>query len=157
MMHISKKHKSKRLYIYRVYEQTKELPPKTLAIAVSLMSLSIAILLIGMFSMSQPKKTNYYKTWYYITHSLPPNVEVAPSISKPTQNEINDYRVSPSLPRYIAIPAIGIAITRVLALSTMPDGQIATPANVYDAGWYIKSAKPGVAGVMFIYGHVSYW
>jgi LPXTG-site transpeptidase (sortase) family protein len=29
--------------------------------------------------------------------------------------------------------------------------------QIYDAGWYNASAKPGQDGAMFIYGHVSSW
>lgn len=31
------------------------------------------------------------------------------------------------------------------------------PNNIYDAGWYASSSRPGQAGAMFIYGHISSW
>jgi sortase (surface protein transpeptidase) len=31
------------------------------------------------------------------------------------------------------------------------------PDNIYETGWYDGSSKPGQAGAMFIYGHVSSW
>lgn len=81
----------------------------------------------------------------------------APSSVRPAQNVVNAYNVAPDLPKYISIPAIGIAKARVVRLGVMKDGAIATPDNIYDTGWYSGSAKPGQPGAMFIYGHVSSW
>jgi LPXTG-site transpeptidase (sortase) family protein len=39
----------------------------------------------------------------------------------------------------------------------MANGEITTPDNIYDTGWYEDSAKPGQNGAMFIFGHVSNW
>jgi len=37
------------------------------------------------------------------------------------------------------------------------DGAIATPANIYDTGWYTGSALPGTPGASLIDGHISSW
>ncbi len=84
-------------------------------------------------------------------------VEPAPASVKPGTNVIASYNVAPTLPKYIAIPSIGISNTRIIQLGLLKNGQIATPDNIYDTGWYRNSAKPGEAGAMFIYGHVSSW
>lgn len=44
-----------------------------------------------------------------------------------------------------------------MPLGLLKDGEMATPNNIYDTGWYTASSKPGQAGAMFIYGHVSSW
>jgi LPXTG-site transpeptidase (sortase) family protein len=80
----------------------------------------------------------------------------APASKKPAAQAVASYTVAPDLPKYIAIPAIKLANTRVRQLG-LKNNQIATPDNIYDAGWYNASAKPGQDGAMFIYGHVSSW
>lgn len=84
-------------------------------------------------------------------------VNQAPSSVKPTTVATASYNVAPTLPKYIAIPSIGISNTRVIQLGVTTSNQIATPDNIYDTGWYQGSAKPGQLGAMFIYGHVSSW
>jgi LPXTG-site transpeptidase (sortase) family protein len=80
-----------------------------------------------------------------------------PSSKKPSATAINSYSVAPDVPKYIDIPAIGIPKTRVMQLGLTKNNQIAAPDNIYDAGWYNRSAKPGQAGAAFIYAHVSSW
>lgn len=81
----------------------------------------------------------------------------APSSQKPSPAAVASYTVAPDLPKYLNIPSIGIQQTRVIKLGHFADGQITSPPNIYDAGWYESSAKPGQPGAMFIYGHVSNW
>jgi sortase A len=35
------------------------------------------------------------------------------------------------------------------------NGTIGTPTNIYDAGWYTKSVRPGEKGVAIVTGHVA--
>jgi sortase A len=103
--------------------------------------------------------------YLYVHRSGPPgnlaissvDVASAPSSVKPAAQVVASYSVAPSLPKYISIPAIGISNTRIIRLGILANGQIATPDNIFDTGWYDGSAKPGQAGAMFIYGHVSSW
>ena len=81
----------------------------------------------------------------------------APSSSKLSSNEVASYTVPPNDPKYIAIPSIGLNNTPVVKLGLLKDGAIATPDNIYKAGWYAASSRPGQLGAMFIYGHVSSW
>lgn len=83
--------------------------------------------------------------------------EAAPSSVKPKPAEVDNYKVAPTLPKYIDLPSISQTKVRVMNLGVTKDNQIAVPSNIYDAGWYNQSAKPGQAGAMFIYGHVSSW
>lgn len=80
-----------------------------------------------------------------------------PSAVKPKRNEIDSYQVAPLLPRYISIPSIKVGKTRVIQLGLTKNNQIAVPSNIFDAGWYNNSSRPGDNGAMFIYGHVSSW
>jgi LPXTG-site transpeptidase (sortase) family protein len=81
----------------------------------------------------------------------------APSSKRPPQAVIDNYSVAPDLPKYISIPAINVSKTRIIQLGLMKNNEIATPNNIFDTGWYADSAKPGQAGAMFVYGHVSNW
>lgn len=81
---------------------------------------------------------------------------IVPSTTKPVVSAFASYTVAANLPRYIFIPKLSVqAIIRPLGLTT--DGQIATPDNVYDTGWYTKSSTPGQPGATIIDGHVSSW
>lgn len=79
------------------------------------------------------------------------------SAPKPSAKQVATYTVPPSDPRFIAIPAIGLGNTPVLAFGLAADGTIETPDSVYETGWYNASSKPGQAGAMFIYGHIASW
>jgi LPXTG-site transpeptidase (sortase) family protein len=81
----------------------------------------------------------------------------SPSAAKPLPGQITHYKVAPLLPKYIELPSINVPQTRIVNLGVRNNGEIATPNNIYDAGWYNGSAKPSQDGAAFIYGHVSSW
>jgi sortase A len=81
----------------------------------------------------------------------------APSSVKPKAQAVATYTVPADNPKYISIPAINTGTVRVLKLGLLSNGSMSVPGNIYDAGWYDASTKPGQEGVMFIYGHVSSW
>jgi sortase (surface protein transpeptidase) len=83
------------------------------------------------------------------------NVASAPSSIRPSSKQIATYSVPATNPKYISIPDIAIGNTPVLNLGLANNGQIATPNNIYETGWYNASSKPGQAGAMFIFGHVA--
>jgi LPXTG-site transpeptidase (sortase) family protein len=95
------------------------------------------------------------------TVSVPPAAAVmsgeAPSSAKPSVKAVDTYSVPLTDPKYITIPVIKVAKTRVIQLGVTKDNHIAVPDNIYDTGWYKASARPGESGAMFIYGHVSSW
>ncbi len=64
------------------------------------------------------------------------------------------HTVATNLPRTITIDKIGVK-ARVVRLGVKANNQLAVPANIFDAGWYAESSKPGEAGAMVIDGHVS--
>ncbi len=80
-----------------------------------------------------------------------------PSSIKPSTVDVDTYSVASDLPKYIEIPSIGVEKSRIYGLGTLKDGEIATPSNVHDTGWYTDSAKPGQPGTMFLFGHLSSW
>jgi LPXTG-site transpeptidase (sortase) family protein len=81
----------------------------------------------------------------------------APSSAEPSPQAIANYTVPSLHPKYIAIPSIDVGNSRVRELGLTSGGAIATPDNIYDAGWYDRSSLPGQKGAEFIYGHVSSW
>ncbi len=116
--------------------------------------IAVILILIGLIGL-------IYSYAIYSSYPKPPNGALtssnAPSSIKPSQNAISTYSVPASDPKYIIIPALKIFDTRIVKLGLTTTGQIASPDNIYDTGWYQNSALPGQKGAMFIYGHVSSW
>lgn len=71
----------------------------------------------------------------------------------PTETEVYEYVVSPDQPRYLTIDRLGIKNTRILTMGINDKGELDTPNNIFDVGWYIDSGKPGQGGTMVIDGH----
>lgn len=113
------------------------------------MALCLLMITIGVILLAKPSTQ--------IIPAPPHDLQNAPSSQKISQSQTDNYKVAPDLPRYIFIPAIEVGKTRVIQLGLAKSSQIASPNNIYDVGWYSGSAKPGLAGAMFIYGHVSSW
>ena len=88
------------------------------------------------------------------TSSGDEGVNGVPSETKPTYS--GKYSVAPNLPKYIKIPRLGVN-ARVLPMGVNSTNQLKAPSNIYDAGWYNASAKPGDSGsngAILIDGHV---
>ncbi len=64
------------------------------------------------------------------------------------------YKTAATYPRVIRIAKTETE-ARVLALAIAPTGALKAPGNIFDAGWYKDSARPGEAGAMVVDGHVS--
>ena len=77
-----------------------------------------------------------------------PLVEVAP-----TPTEVKEYIVAPDRPRYLSIEKLKINKARVLPMGVNTKGELDTPRNIFDVGWYEASGKPGLGGTMIIDGH----
>lgn len=73
--------------------------------------------------------------------------------TEPTEEQVREYTVAPDRPRYLSIPTLGIVNSRVVALGQMANGEIGTPYNVYDTGWYTGSSLPGTNGTAFMDAH----
>lgn len=72
---------------------------------------------------------------------------------KPTEDEVREYIVAPDRPRYLTVEKLGIYNTRILPMGINNKGELDTPRNIFDVGWYEASAKPGTGGTMIIDGH----
>ncbi|MBR3236525.1 class F sortase [Candidatus Saccharibacteria bacterium] len=73
--------------------------------------------------------------------------------TEPTEEAIKDYNVAPDRPRYLTIDKLGVKNARVLPMGVNSKGELDTPRNIFDVGWYEGSSKPGQGGTMIIDGH----
>lgn len=71
----------------------------------------------------------------------------------PTETEVWSYYVGPDKPRYLSIAKLGISNARILPVSVNEDGELGTPNNIFDVGWYEASGMPGKGKTMLIDGH----
>lgn len=76
-----------------------------------------------------------------------------PTESPLSRSSIAAYKVPAENPRKLIIPKIGVD-TRITGLGLKASGELATPSNIFDVGWYNASAKPGQTGATLIDGHV---
>lgn len=72
---------------------------------------------------------------------------------EPTETEVQEYTVAPDRPRYLTIEKLGINKARILAMGVNAAGELDTPRNIFDVGWYEGSGKPGQGGTLIIDGH----
>ncbi len=97
---------------------------------------------------------------YYTTGEQPP-IPVAFATANPevdeaqvTVDQKEDHKVEPAEPRYISIRSLGIDKARVLGIGVKPNGELDTPRNIHDVGWYKKSATPGSgSSALLLDGH----
>ncbi len=72
---------------------------------------------------------------------------------EPTVEEVREYVVAPDRPRYLTIDKLGVSNARILAMGVNSRGELETPINIFDVGWYESSGKPGQGGTLIIDGH----
>lgn len=72
---------------------------------------------------------------------------------EPSEQEVREYVVAPDRPRYLSISKLGINKARILPMGVNASGELDTPQNIFDVGWYEASGKPGQGGTMVIDGH----
>ena len=72
---------------------------------------------------------------------------------EPKPEEVREYTVAPDRPRYLTIAKLGINKARILAMGVNAKGELDTPRNIFDVGWYEASGKPGLNGTAIIDGH----
>ena len=71
----------------------------------------------------------------------------------PTEEEKDEYVVAVDRPRYLTITKIGIEKARIIPVGVKSSGELSTPNNIFDVGWYESSGKPGQGKTMLIDGH----
>lgn len=72
---------------------------------------------------------------------------------EPTEQEVVEYTVAADRPRYLTIDKIGVKKARILPMGVNAEGELDTPRNIFDVGWYEASGKPGQGGTLIIDGH----
>lgn len=75
-------------------------------------------------------------------------VEIAP-----TEAEISKHTVNVDEPRYLTIEKLNISNARILSVGVDGNNALGTPNNIFDAGWYTGSSKPGQGGTLLMDGH----
>lgn len=70
-----------------------------------------------------------------------------------TEEQIVEYTVAYDRPRYLTIEKLGIKNARILSVGLTANGELGTPNNIFDAGWYDASGKPGQGGTLLLDGH----
>jgi LPXTG-site transpeptidase (sortase) family protein len=78
--------------------------------------------------------------------------QASQQVSTPGAN--GSYSVAPGEPKKLKIQKLGINAA-IVSLGLTNTGAVDTPENIWDAGWYNGSAKPGTDGAVFIDGHSS--
>ena len=73
--------------------------------------------------------------------------------NKPSDDEVKEYIVAPDRPRYLSIEKLGVNKSRILPMGVNASGELDTPRNIFDVGWYEGSGKPGQGGTLMIDGH----
>lgn len=71
----------------------------------------------------------------------------------PSAEEVQEYKVAADMPRYLSIEKLGIKNARILPMGVNTKGELDTPRNIFDVGWYEGSGKPGAGGTLIIDGH----
>jgi LPXTG-site transpeptidase (sortase) family protein len=73
--------------------------------------------------------------------------------TKPSDDDINNYKVAPDMPRVLSIEKLGVK-SRIFSMGQDSKGALIAPGNIHDTGWYNQSSKPGQAGAVLLDGHV---
>lgn len=72
---------------------------------------------------------------------------------QPTEEEVHEYTVAADRPRYLSIEKLGVTNARMIAMGVKSSGELATPNNIFDVGWYEASGKPGEGKTLLVDGH----
>lgn len=128
-------------------------------IKIALISL-VVLVIAGIFARIAIWEYHYYKEKTGKIRTEPASfsdnlVEEEQEIStkKPTESEINAHTVSANQPRFLSIPKINVHRARVVSVGVKENGQMDTPNNNYDIGWFHTSGLPGFGGTMLMNGH----
>lgn len=72
--------------------------------------------------------------------------------TEPDPGALALYKVSPDMPRVIKIPKINVE-ARIERIGVNKGSELQAPQNIFDAGWYDATAKPGEIGASLMTGH----
>lgn len=109
----------------------------------------VLLLLIGFYGPAR---------WWSGTHGVTnPVAAESNNPSSPEETKIDpaqSYNVAANLPRAIDLPTIG-AKGFIQKVRLDKNNAIGVPSNLFMAGWFVSSVKPGEAGLSIIDGHVQ--
>lgn len=75
--------------------------------------------------------------------------------TKPTAEDISAYTTpQPDYPKTLSITKLEVT-ARIQPVGLNEFNAVAMPDNIFDAGWYKDSAKPGQEGTVIIDGHIE--
>ena len=100
-------------------------------------------------------ENDYYNSKQGSERDIPEMISAGDELDeeKPAESEVKEYTVAPDRPRYLTVKKLGIVNARVLAMGVNAEGELDTPRNIFDVGWYEGSGKPGQGGTLVIDGH----
>lgn len=129
-------------------------PTKRVKLATGLLNTGFVLfLLIGFLVFYDTWQTNNDVREQTVSAVSDDASDVSDEKPSEVRPEVAGYKVAADLPRMLRIDSIKVD-ARVVRLGVKSNNQLKAPANIFDAGWYEGSAKPGEAGAVVIDGHV---
>lgn len=115
----------------------------------------LGVLVAGFFLRVAIWEENYYSGMEGTERGEAVEIEEEEELVEvePTEEEKLEYTVAADRPRYLTIEKLGVYQARILAVGINSRGEMATPNNIFDVGWYDASGKPGMGGTMVMDGH----
>jgi sortase (surface protein transpeptidase) len=112
----------------------------------------LSISLLGYYSWKFNRQTN--DEIKVLSSSVENDTKKAVSEDEVTPEDLSTYKVASDMPRYLKVQSLGID-ARIIVLGDPPSGILSSPSNIFDAGWYNYSARPGQPGAVLINGYVN--
>ncbi len=120
-----------------------------------LVAMAVTVFLAGMTVSFRAFLTNRKVVQTVSAQSSKASGLVGLQENQPTDEEVRNYRVAPSMPRIISIPQLGVK-GRIKPVGVDNTNRMQSPTSIFDAGWYKDTVLPGSnGGVSVINGHVS--
>ena len=113
----------------------------------------IAILITVFYVKVLVYEHNYYNEKEGSERAIALDFEEELEEVPPTAEQVAEYTVAPDRPRYLSVAKLNIVNARVLPMGVNEKGELGTPNNIFDVGWYYESGKPGKGGTLLIDGH----
>lgn len=136
---------------FRTYPKHKRPMTRPLAGLIAMLVVSVGILGSALFVRNKSPIAAQKDSQQSVLGSIDTGAVV--SETEPPE-DLSVHKVAANYPRFIIIDKIGVR-ARVGTLGMETDNTLSAPANIFDAGWYIDSKKPGEIGAAVINGHVS--
>lgn len=115
----------------------------------------VSFLIAGLLAISGWLLYRWYAFGDELPFSVPALATADPRIDETpvTKEQVGEHTVAPAEPRYLSIPSLDVAKTRVFSVGIDANNMLESPANIDDTAWYKNSATPGSGGVVLIDGH----